>query len=146
MHHAAETLEADKEVVHVAVQGMDHSLQFAAEDAKAVVHTILRPRNGNPNTSTDMDTAADCAALVAVIELGELPPAFRLRHRLLGDRGRFVHHIQDVTRAKVWCKGSPLKIHTSAFNDESLDKAVRLARHLVDTVAQQYDLWRKKRG
>ena len=92
----------------------------------------------------DAKASADAGAVkVRVIDAGEYPPAFRARRRLLGDRCRFVHHIQDVTGATVWCRGSPLAFHLTSGSDESLDKAEHLVQDLVNTVAQQFAQWNK---
>ena len=80
-----------------------------------------------------------------VIELGEFPSAFRLKHRLLGDRGAFASHIQSVSGARLWFQGSPLKMHLYADNEESLDKAFGMAQDLVATVALQFRSWRTTR-
>ena len=145
VQHTAASLPVDQAVVRVAEMDMGRPGRFNDEDAVAGAHPALPPSSGG-HISMDAKASADAGAVkVRVIEAGEYPPAFRARRRLLGDRGRFVHHIQDVTGATVWCRGSPLAFHLTSGSDESLDKAEHLVQDLVNTVAQQFAQWNKGR-
>ena len=143
VQHTAASLPVDQAVVRVAGMDMGRPRSFNDEDASAGAHPALPTSTGGH--ISDAKASADAGAVkVRVIEAGEYPPAFRARRRLLGDRGRFVHHIQDVTGASVWCRGSPLSFHLTSDSDEILDKAEHLVQNLVNTVAQHFEQWNKE--
>jgi hypothetical protein len=127
-----------------ALQELDNPLQTGtvAPDGD---RGVLLSRSRGRCASDELGKTAGDHVKERVIELGVYPSAFRLRHRPLGDRGAFAHHIQSVSGARLWLQGSPLKMHLYADNDADLDKAFGLAQDLVATVALQFQSWLTQR-
>lgn len=72
------------------------------------------------------------------LDLWDCEPSFGLRDRVVGERARNVHHIQDQTGAKVWCGGDPLKVEVSANSSDILSKAVQMTQDLIGTVYDEF--------
>merc|ERR1712129_621116 len=77
-----------------------------------------------------------------VLELEETDPAFHLRAKIIGDKGKNVHHIQDQTKAKLYldCENG-MRLNVSAHSQEDLDKVVGMANDLIGAVLEDYDQW-----
>ena len=123
---------------------MGNPTHLGVKAAPAGDHRDLLSRSRGRGASDGVGKTAGGRVTERAIELGESHLAFRLKHRLLGDRGAFVRHIQSVSGVRLWLQWSPLKMHLYADNDESLDKAVGLAQDLVATVALQFLHWHTK--
>ena len=69
--------------------------------------------------------------------------------KLVGINGENVHHIQDVTKAKVWINreaGQPTAIEISADSRDSLNHAKQLANGLLSAMYDEYDSWAHENG
>ncbi len=78
--------------------------------------------------------------------MGDSPSAFRLKHRIVGPRGRNLHHIQDQTGAYLSCTGCPLQLDVRASTQASLDLALHMAKDLIARVAEDFIRWSADRG
>ena len=76
---------------------------------------------------------------------GDSPPAFRLKHRIVGPRGRHLHHIQNLTGAHITCAGCPLQLGIRASSQSSLDMALHMSKDLLNKVAEDYIYWCQSR-
>jgi len=73
-----------------------------------------------------------------ILDLWDCDHSFGLRDKIVGERARNVHHIQDQTGAKVWCGGDPLKVEVSANSSDILSKAVQMTQDLIGTVYDEF--------
>mmetsp|Transcript_128019 Transcript_128019/g.249456 ORF Transcript_128019/g.249456 Transcript_128019/m.249456 type:complete len:498 (-) Transcript_128019:122-1615(-) len=73
-----------------------------------------------------------------ILDLWDCDHAFGLRDKIVGERARNVHHIQDQTGAKVWCGGDPLKVEVSANSSDILAKAIQMSQDLIGTVYDEF--------
>lgn len=96
-------------------------------------------------------------AFTEIIELDEgLDSRFRFMHRLIGKEGCNVKHIREHTGASVWLGGrgsgrleydtneespSPLHVKITAETEDSLERAMKIARDLVETISDDYRAW-----
>merc|ERR1711879_79470 len=83
------------------------------------------------------------------LDVEECDPGFAFRPKLLGEKGRNVHHIQDQTGAKLWLTGNapdPMSLEISAESAEKLEQAVSMAKDLIQTVYDDYDVWLEEGG
>jgi len=78
------------------------------------------------------------------IELDQYDAEFGFKGKLIGDRGRNVHHIQDQSDSKVWVQDedpSSLRVEVSAETEANLELAVKLCTDLIGTLGQEYESW-----
>ena len=80
--------------------------------------------------------------LQGVLDLSVFSVAFHARRRVLGPRGGVVHHLQDLSGARVWCKPDQLVI--SADSQDDLDMATQMAKDLVATVTGDFSRLRER--
>jgi transcription antitermination factor NusA-like protein len=94
-------------------------------------------KKGDRESSKDQPTES--------IEVQGTDAAFDMKGKIIGDKGRHVHHVQDETGAKVWVdqtdKGEPITIRISARSQEAVDKALNLCQDLVDACNDEYQEW-----
>lgn len=82
-----------------------------------------------------------------VIKLEGIDAAFSCVGRLLGVKGRNVHHIQDQTGAKVWVQEDAkdghnvVSVTVSSEHWKKLDTALKMCNDLVATVQEEYEKW-----
>ncbi|KAJ1660052.1 hypothetical protein IWQ61_000983 [Dispira simplex] len=85
-------------------------------------------------------------------------PNFQLRARLTGPQGKFLQHIQDQTRARVFLRGKgsgyieptsgtesfePLYLYITCYTAEGLETAKSLCQDLVNTVTTEYERFKQ---
>ena len=75
------------------------------------------------------------------MHLGDSPPAFRLKHRIFGPRGRHLQHIQNLTGAHILCTGCPLQLGIRASSQSSLDMSLHRSKEFLNKVAEDYISW-----
>ena len=83
------------------------------------------------------------------IDVDNVDTRFGMLAKLVGINGENVHHIQDVTKAKVWINreaGQPTAIEISADSRDSLDRAKQLAQELLSAMYDEYDSWAHENG
>ena len=59
------------------------------------------------------------------------------KQHVLGPGGKFIHHIQDQSGARIWLREDPLQLEVSASSEKALGMAVSMARDLADTVSRR---------
>ena len=84
------------------------------------------------------------------MELEEFDPAFNFRGKLIGEKGRNVHHIQGASTTKVKIdqvdNEGPISVTVSGGKEGDVDLAIQLCKDLVDTLKQEYEDWIRERG
>merc|ERR1711972_1085655 len=83
------------------------------------------------------------------IPIDECEPEFNFKGKFIGDGGRYVHHIQDETKARLWLvgeDGEPMGLHISANSAGSIAAAQQMASDLLETVYEDYAKWQAEGG
>ena len=82
---------------------------------------------------------------VEQMELNEFVPAFNIRGKLIGEKGRNVHHIESASNTKVKIdqvdNDGPISVTVSGGKEGDVDLAIQLCKDLVDTLKQEYEDW-----
>merc|ERR1711879_323058 len=59
-----------------------------------------------------------------VVQIQTTEREFDFKHRFIGDKGKYIHHIQDQTGAQLWVdgdNGGPMSLNVSADTGESVN-------------------------
>lgn len=85
--------------------------------------------------------AAENNQFSEVLELEATEPGFRIVSKIIGDKGKNIHHIQDASRGKILVGEDGDKITISAHSESDLNSAIRMVSDLVGTIMEGYDEW-----
>mmetsp|Transcript_30006 Transcript_30006/g.69856 ORF Transcript_30006/g.69856 Transcript_30006/m.69856 type:complete len:358 (-) Transcript_30006:170-1243(-) len=84
------------------------------------------------------------------LDLWDADYGFQLKQKILGERTKNLHHIQDQTGAQVWVRdgdhNGPAYLEVTAPDNGSLHEAVDLCRDLLHAIREDYDKWLQEHG
>ena len=122
-------------------------IAFPGQGAHGGIRAVL-PAQDVHDGADNLQEAGDAARGAEhqhVFVLEDFCPAFRAKHRLLGEKGRNFHHIQGLSGARLLLKEGPARIVVDAESEDSLLQAVLRTSDLVSTVTADFGRWRKRR-
>merc|ERR1712039_41490 len=85
-------------------------------------------------------------AFVEYVVVKSVSPDFKMKSRIIGERGRNCQHIHFTTGATVRVEGEndeSMQCRISADTQEAVDKAHRLVVDLLEKAYHDYDDWLK---
>jgi len=91
----------------------------------------------------------DSDRLRKVITVFHSEEAFKIRGKIIGQKGSNLQYIQDQSKAKIDVKGKDgdkLTIEVSADESAALEEGVNMVQDLIDSTQADYDDWLKDGG
>ena len=131
--------------------GKEGDVGLAIKLCKDLVHTVKQEyeawmdAGGASREESSGKAAPEEGDYTGKIEVDKTDAAFDMKGKIIGDKGKHVHHVQDETGAKVWvdqtAKGEPITVRISAGSQENVDSALALVQDLIDAVQDEYQSW-----